>query len=310
MYDPSGGSYSTTEFPDKAAVCRFVGFTRHADGSIVVDNKVDGAYVQEGEQWYRRGQTAEAGRTLVSEGDVEMSDYVYARCEIVSPLEMAGQELPLRIKLRGIYCWQDAETKRWRFKFSGARIGSVPKEFRETGLFQNAREMGFKVAACDKSSPLYEESEYGPAYISEELHILQDLAASPLTPVQVLEFVIEPKLLQAAGYGHLFNVRTSPVSWVVWDSVQALSADDAARFLRQADSAEVEAEELRRCIRELAGQQENPTAFAQRVAGLAQAMQPGVDRSNVLATSELATLRHIWSQVKPVEEGQAQEVVL
>jgi hypothetical protein len=280
MYTEESGArdFDDVVFPNAGAVCRFSGFTRNQDGQIVVKEKPSGA-----------------------PGSDEVADYVYANCEIVSPVEHAGEDLPLRIKLKGIRCYQD-DVGAWKFHLSGLALDS---EFRPTGLFQNAKEMGFKTTALDPQSQIgYEVNEAGvPVYIADEVERLIEVATYPLTPVQVLDVVIEPKLKQAAEAGHLFNVRTSEISWIIWNSLQALSGEDAvtiqAQAQAQAAAGEAQAEAIRQRIREGQAEAEDAQAFAERVRAYAADVQPDVDGGHLLASCTPATLEHIQNRLWP-----------
>jgi hypothetical protein len=284
MYSEESGArdFDDVVFPNAGAVCKFSGFTRNQDGQIVVKEKPSGA-----------------------PGSDEVADYVYANCEIVSPVEHAGKELPLRIKLKGIRCYQN-DVGAWKFHLSGLGLDT---EFRPTGLFQNAKEMGFKITALDPQSQIgYEVNEAGvPVYIADEVERLIEVATYPLTPVQVLEVVIEAKLLQAAAAGHLFNVRTSEISWIVWDSLSALSAEDATAIQAQAQvqaaEGEAVAETIRQRIREEAAKAEDAQAFIERVRTYAADVQPDVDSSNLLASCTPSTLEHIQRKLWPTTEA-------
>lgn len=298
MYDPTGMPGSDVDwgidFPDKSAVVKFSEFRRGDEGDIIVANKPDGKYYQRDGQWYARGDTADEGSSAVAEVDVKYSDYVYARMEVVSPVEVAGGELPLRVKLKGIYCYQrDGE---WFFTLPGSGLDRRPdgERFRPTGLFQQAKEMGFQIPRLDPESPLCEKDESGtPLYIAGEVASLADKMYDPLEPVHVLEHVIEAKLKQAAEAGHLFAVQTSNIGWIVWNSLAALTAEDAAVISQQVSQGEDEANVYRQQIRKMAKVAPNPEEFALEIYNVAVGVQVDVVAKNLLASCNLETLEHI-----------------
>jgi hypothetical protein len=152
----------------------------------------------------------------------------------------------------------------------------------------------------------YQENEEGiPVYIEDEIAALVEHATDPLTPVQVLTYVVEPKLFQAAEDGHLFNVRTSEISWIKWDSLSALTEAEVAQVMDQTASAqaegEAEADEIRQWIRQQAAEAEDPAAFVDRIATLAVDVQPDVDMEHLMDSCSLPTLRHIKQRLAPAQ---------
>lgn len=300
-YDPeltSRREFDDIEFHDQRAVCRFVGFNRYEDGGLVVKTRHDTfQYYQEGEQWYRRGKTKEEGPTPVSEEDIPQYEHVYPHLEVVWPLDVAGElTLPREWRVKGIaISGEDADV----FSFTEGISYKEPRW--RTGLWSDAIELGFDHKALDVTSPIVEKDDKGfPLYISEEAKTLEP----PLTAVQILEKVVEPKLLAAAAAGRLVEVTTGEQSNFI-RTLTALSPEEAEKYRAMiasaGDETEREAENLRTAIRELAT---SGKVAAPEVMKLAREKQTYDDSQPILPQLALPTLQHIWEQIagEPKEE--------
>lgn len=301
QYDPSPREEREEyQFHDREAIVKMAPFTRGEDGEIFVKDMPEFQYFEEDGQWYRRGATRDEGPTPVDEKDVVFWPTVYYQFVIVayqeqdgSPgCEHVGKFLPYGSKLKGITTYKDEHGK-WWFKMPG--LGLLDAKYR-TGLFVVAAKGGFDIQALNSESALY-----SPEYIADEVGTLE----SPVTSVQVLQKVIEPKLLAAAEAGLLLKVHTSERSnWVQYGSITSLTPEQAARYHEAQASSSAKSEELRDKLRGMA--KDAPKDFADRVLALALEVQPGVARDSILEQLAASTMEHIvkrLSEPEPVSQA-------
>ena len=301
-YDAAGSqSQEREEFQlhDKEAIVRFAPFSRTQDGDLVVSSQPEFEFYQEDDQWFRRGATRDEGSTPVLESEVIFWDTVYYQFEIVAYLERdgspgrehLGKHLPYGSKLKGIKTYKD-DAGKWWFKMPG--LGFKDSKYR-TGLFVVAEKCGFDIQALNPESGLY-----SPEYIADEMAALE----SPLGPEQIIEKVIEPKLLAAAESGLLLQVHTNANSnWVQYGSITTLSPEQAARYHEQAASEDTKVEGLRTKVREMA-KGAGPD-FATQVYKLALQVQADVDKDDVLVSSTASTLEFVLQALGESEPAEA-----
>lgn len=302
--DPGLGdqpSFDDFEFKGQEAIVRFLEFRRDEGGEILVLEKPIFDYVEEAGQWYRRGATAEEGRTPVSAEEVEYQDNIYWQFAVVSPSEFAGKCLPLRGALKGIVVKRDAATGRWHFNLLRRAMGLDDAKFK-VGLMVVAEKCGLDLAALDTGSQMYDED-----YVAEGIEALNQIvqADMPLRKIDVLEHVIEAKLKDAAERGLLLKVKTNERSnWIQYGSITPLTAEQAVRFQAAEAGQQDEADALRDRVRGMI-----PTDAAERKDFLrkvyteASAIHPGLPEQGMLQALNAAELQQLIARLTgPGEE--------
>jgi len=184
------------DYGDRAFILRFRGFQRTKEGGLVIKEQTD----------------------FSGEGTVRK---VYWDVEIVWPEDLRGLRPGFSTPLKGIN-FESSEP--------GGELDVVV--FTIAGewtpwLLKRASDFGFDLKKLDPDDPFFD-----PSYIEKELELL-DL---PLSVAQVLERVIEPKLLEADRW---VRAKCNPGShWVDGKSVEPLTEAEEAELRRRIQELE------------------------------------------------------------------------
>jgi hypothetical protein len=211
----SGTDYSA--LADKTVVLRFTGFRRGDDGHLRVD------------RWLKYGYKEEAGIVkndkdqVIADPEDGYDDFFFYQFEVLSEsgnkeeqFAHLGTTMSHRVRSSGIEIVRPDEF-RWYLK--GAT----------SGLIRCALACGLSAIKADQDSTFFD-----PAYLQPYL----DRLSEPLTVAKIVEYVIEPILLEAASPDEekgrpprLVQAKTTGKgrSFVgfQWDSFEALEADMA-----------------------------------------------------------------------------------
>lgn len=228
---------------------RFVGFTRKQDGALSTKEKMPFRFFVKGDDVFER---ADEGRQKPQRklppkevAEIVMETEVYFRLQVVTG-ENAGVVCPCSGRVKGIYVWEDDEDG-WQFWIKTA-IDAERKNDRLSGFVETSIELGLNARLLDVTSAFFAQvnedgEKAGLAYVKEALENLE----SPLTVQQIVEWLIEPKLLEAAEDGRLVEFTVDPKAkrgnWVKRATIKALSAADAAKVEVAVDMPE-QAEKL------------------------------------------------------------------
>jgi hypothetical protein len=214
---------------------RFVGFTRKQDGGLSQREKLPYQYFVKDDVVFQRADTErqKPQRKLAPAevAEIVMETEVYFRLQIVTG-EHAGVICPCSCRIKGVYVWEDDEDG-WQFWVKTA-IDPERKNDRLSGFIETSIALGLNARLLDVTSSFFAElnedgEKAGHAYVKEALENME----APLTVRQIVEHLIEPKLLEAAEAGRLVEFTVDPKAkrgnWIKRATIQALSAEDAAK---------------------------------------------------------------------------------
>lgn len=223
------------ELQGQKHIGRFVGFTRKQDGSLSEREKLPYQFFVKDDQVFERADTEhqrpQRKLSPAEVAEIVMETEAYFRLQIVTG-EHAGVICPCSCRVKGIYTWEDEEDG-WQFWVKTA-LDATRKNDRLSGFVETAIALGLNARLLDVTSSFFAElnddgEKAGRVYVKEALENME----SPLTVMQVIEYLIEPKLLEASRAGRLVEFTVDPKAkrgnWIKRATIQALSAEDAAK---------------------------------------------------------------------------------